>query len=390
MRAWLLLAIALALAPAPAWGAPERGERASVVRVAGYPKLVAKLLVWWAGMSERLPVDRGVTLHRIEYWTPGEAGELELASGLVALPRTGVLRGVVSWQHGTATRRDQAPSTPTPDEGVVASLAFAGRGYLLVAPDYVGFGSSASRHPYYHAPTTATAVVDLLRAARTFAEERGLRWPEPLFLTGFSQGGHATIAALRELEQHPVPGLQVTAAAPIAGAFDLSGLSFPRALEGEAESSSLYLAYLAASYARIYGRPLDSLLREPWVHTVPVLFDGEHDGEAVRAGLPRNPRDMFQPAFLAAFDAGEPTWFATRLRENDLVDFTPRAPVRLYYGSLDVDVAPEEALRQAERWRKRGADAIAVDVGPFAHDPSVLEAAVRVRDWFDALSTPEM
>lgn len=389
MRHWLLalaLGAAVALSARPATAAPERGEIGSVERVGGYPSVLARLLVWWAGMSDRLPVDHGVTLYRLEYWTPGERGDLEVASGLVAFPRAPVLRGVVSWQHGTTTERSQTPSAPTPDEGVVASLAFAGRGYLLAAPDYVGLGTSTSLHPYYHLPTTATTVVDLLTAARTLAEERDFAWPEPLFLTGFSQGGHATIAAMRELERRPVPGMRVTAAAPIAGAFDLSGLSFPRALEGEADSSSLYLGYLVASYARIYGQRPDSVLRKPWASSVAGLFDGTHDGQAVQAGLPRNPREMFQPAFLEDVTTGRSHWLLARLRENDLTEWTPSAPVRLYYGSLDVDVSPEEARRQAARWSERGADAVAVDVGPFAHDPSVLEAAPRVRTWFDELS----
>lgn len=60
--------------------------------------------------------------------------------------------------------------------------------------------------------------------------------------------------------------------------------------------------------------------------------------------------------------------------------------MRLYYGELDVDVSPEEARAQARRWSERGADARAIDVGPFDHDASVLEAAPRVRNWFDELS----
>jgi dienelactone hydrolase len=120
----------------------------------------------------------------------------------------------VSWQHGTTTQRSEVPSKPTPDEGVVASLVFAGHGYLLAAPDYLGLGTSEGRHPYYHAESTAASVVDLLRAARRLAEARDLAWPEPLFLTGFSQGGHASIAALRELEAAAEPGLRVTGARP--------------------------------------------------------------------------------------------------------------------------------------------------------------------------------
>jgi pimeloyl-ACP methyl ester carboxylesterase len=217
-------------------------------------------------------------------------------------------------------------------------------------------------------------------------EARGWVWPDTLLLAGFSQGGHVTIAALRALERNPEPGLRVAAAAPIAGPYDLSGSSFPRALEGEATHSSLYLAYLVSSYARAYGEPIDTVLRPPWDEAAPALFDGEHEAREVMEALPRDPKDLFREDFLDATAAGRPTWLGERLRENDLVDFTPRAPVRLYYGRLDVDVSPEEARRQSRRWRDRGADATAVDVGALDHDGSAIEAAVRIREWFDELT----
>jgi hypothetical protein len=65
----------------------RRGEIRSVERIAGYPSWLAKGLVWWSGMSERLPVEHGATLYRVEYWTRGLARETVAASGLVALPR---------------------------------------------------------------------------------------------------------------------------------------------------------------------------------------------------------------------------------------------------------------------------------------------------------------
>jgi acetyl esterase/lipase len=391
--AWFALAVALlacgsppepplALDPAPA----RPGELWSVARIAGYPAWLAKGLVWWSGRSEQLPVEHGVTLYRVEYWTTAPGGEIALASGLVALPRAGALRGAVSWQHGTTVERREVPSKPTAGEGVVASLVFAGHGYLLTAPDYLGLGTSAGRHPYYHAASTAAAVVDLLRAARRLVAAAGRAWPERLFLAGFSQGGHATIAALRALEAADEPGLRVTAAASIAGPFDLSGVSFPRALAGEAVDSSLYLAYLVSSYARIYGEPLEDVLTPEYARAAERLFDGTHEGAEVVAALPRDPREMFEPAFLAGFQAGQPSWLRRRLRENDLVDFTPHCPVRAYYGRLDVDVSPQEARSQAGRWSERGVDARAVDVGDFDHEGSVLAAAPLVRRWFDALA----
>jgi hypothetical protein len=52
-----------------------------------------------------------------------------------------------------------------------------------------------------------------------------------LFLIGYSQGGHATAAAHRELEARHANEFTVTAAAPMAGALDLSGTALDDALQ---------------------------------------------------------------------------------------------------------------------------------------------------------------
>lgn len=369
---------------------PERSEPGavrSVTAAGGYPALVLRALVWWQGFSERIPTRCGFSLYRVEYWTTGPAGERTFASGLVALPRAESLRGVVSFQHGTATRRTAAPSTPDPTNGVLAAAVFAGHGHLLVAPDYLGLGSSPGPHPYYHAESTAHAVVDLLRAARAVTDAAGFSWPPTLFLTGFSQGGHATLAAQRALEASPLPGLRVTASAPVAGPFDLAHIGFPSALEGRSRFASLYLGYLTSSYARVYGMDLRSVVREPFAGRLPALFDGSRGGDEVVATLPASPRDFLAPAFLADFDAGRPTWLALRLVENGLTDWTPQAPVRFYYGTRDVDVPPAESIVAAERFAARGADARAVNVGDVDHEGSLVEAIPLVRSWLDELAS---
>jgi len=159
-----------------------------------------RALIRWQGLANTFPTQYGVSLYRVRYWTTGADASLTVASGLVAFPRGSRLRGVVSFQHGTASERVSAPSAPDPSNGVLAAAAFAGRGYLLVAPDYVGLGVSAVPHPYLHADSEADAVVDLLRAARDVVAAAGADWPDALLLTGFSQGGHATLAAQRLLE----------------------------------------------------------------------------------------------------------------------------------------------------------------------------------------------
>lgn len=377
---------ALPVSAPPGRASARPGAVESVTPVGGYPGWVLRALIGLQGLSEAFPTQYGVSLYRVEYWTTGADGQLALASGLIAFPRAPSLRGVVSFQHGTASERSAAPSTPDPNNGVVAAAAFAGHGYLLVAPDYLGLGASREPHPYYHTAATANAVVDLLRASREVVAAAGFAWPDALFLAGFSQGGHATLAAQRALEANPVDGLRVRAAASVAGAFDLSGIGFPSALAGRSRFASLYIAWIANSYARIYAMPLGSVIREPYQSRLATLFDGAHDGAAIVAALPAQPREMLTPAFLADYDAGRETWFVARLAENSLYGWKPQAPIRLYFGEADVDVSPEEARAAATHFTVAGSDVRAVSVGAVDHEGSILAAAPLLRAWFDELA----
>jgi len=364
---------------------PTAGDPLAIEKIGGYSKLTAKFLVWWAGMSKKLPVKNGLDMYRVTYLTSGERGGLVEVSGLLTIPRVASAKSVISWQHGTSLRREDAPSKPTADEGVLASIIFAGDGSVLLAPDYIGFGKSELPHPYYHLPTSVASTRDLLLASKAILEASGFEFPARLFLAGFSQGGYCTMATTRNLEQSPIPGINLIASASVAGPIDLDGFTFNNSLKGEAESASMYLAYIFNTYARIYLRNLADVFREPYDHLVPQLFDGVTSGEAIAAQLPRDPNDMFREDFLENYKRGDQGWPRLRLSENDLDGWLPKTPLRLYFGRADLDVSPEEAIAQASKWRKAGVDAVAIDVGNFDHNESIIEAAPALRDWFAEL-----
>jgi len=362
------------------------GPLHAVKPLSHYGKYTLRALLWWADLPTPVTTQNGMDLYRVEYWTTKPDGARALASGLVAAPRTKSWRGVVSYQHGTNVNRHETPSRPTLGEGVLGGGLFAGNGYLFVAPDYLGLGTSHEVHPYLLADTAANTTVDLLKAAYQFAECLGKPWPGSIFLTGFSQGGHATLAAQRKLEALGDPRLQVKAVASIAGAYDLANIAFPFALQGGSEAHSLYLAYMINAYSAAYHQPLSSVFAAPYAELVPNLFDGEHDPEAFEKALPRQPRDLFTPAFLSDYDQGRPTWLLTALDQNETFRWTPVAPLRLYYGEADADVCPRESIEAAARFSKRGSQVQAISVGKYRHDESIYQAIPQVRRWFDEMT----
>jgi pimeloyl-ACP methyl ester carboxylesterase len=368
---------------------PVVGEPVSIARVGGYSHLTLRALFWWQGLGRSLPTEHGIDLYRVEYWTLAPDERTVVASGLVGIPRNrSSLRGVVSWQHGTASLRTAAPSSLDAANGLLPAAFFAGHGYLLVAPDYLGFGASEEPHSYYHTASMARVVVDLLSAAKTLMSRNGIDWPGHVFLSGFSQGGHASLAAQRLVESGPSSGIRVTASAPVAAAVDLANIGIKSALEGRSRFGSLYVAWIALTYSRDYGEPMESVLREPWSSTVAGLFDGYHDGDFIVEALPSDPTALLTDEARDAIDNGQPHWFLDRLTENGLLEWTPKAPVRIYYGEQDVDVTSDQAALMQLLAEERGADVVAVSVGQADHEASILLAAPLLRDWFDSLSGP--
>jgi pimeloyl-ACP methyl ester carboxylesterase len=375
----LLLALSLGAALLASCGAPPARtapDGVTLTPLRTIPTLESSVLLRAAGVKD-VPVRYAVDCYRMSYPATTADGRTERLTGLIAFPRGVAPTRLVSFQHGTETERDSVPSHPD-QGGLAAAVVFAGNGYLLLAPDYPGLGGSPGSHPYYVQDETAGSVTAMIAAA-----ERLTGAPKaPPFLVGFSQGGSVTFATLAALEAR---GRPVLGSAQVAGAYDLSGLSLPTALKGGSPSDSLYLSYLAWGYAHHYGHPLDSVLTPAWAAAVERIYSHNTEPETIFKTLPTDPKAMFRPEVLAAIARRGGHWFAEAVAANDLTGVSPHAPVRLYYGSRDTDVTPQESITEAQMIRARGGDAQAIDVGPLEHNPSMLAAAPRIVAWLQAL-----
>ncbi|MBS0470787.1 MAG: alpha/beta fold hydrolase [Proteobacteria bacterium] len=343
-----------------------------------YGRVHAQILLWLAdvrGIDIANPVD----CYRIVYPSRDGKGRAIRLSGLLALPRGVEPRALVSYQHGTSSDPRAAPSN-LDTEGLAAALVFAGNGYAVLAPDYIGLGVSKPPHPYFVAEDTARAVVDLIAAARRVP---GVPQSVPI-LIGFSEGGYASLAAQRALEES---GQSVRGTAAIAGAFNLRKISIPWTLEGRSPQASTYLALWVRGYALRYGHPLHSAFTAHYATLVPELLDTPHTTDQVLAALPTDPRRMFRADLLAAVDGKGSHWLVDALAANEMGDWAPRAPIRLYFGDDDVDVPPADSKATATQLSARGGDVRAIDVGPADHFQSIVLAAPQILDWLKTLTS---
>ncbi|WGK69161.1 lipase family protein [Candidatus Haliotispira prima] len=104
-------------------------------------------------------------------------------------------------------------------------LPAAAAGYLTVLPDYMGYGAQAGKdHPFMIGPELGQEGMDAVRATYRWAEKKGIRVTDRLYLMGTSEGASAAMWAQRLIENAPdFEGIQVEGAY-YAGPYHISSL----------------------------------------------------------------------------------------------------------------------------------------------------------------------
>ncbi len=366
-------------------------ERGKILGSTNHLRLPLTLLAYlYSTGTLPVPPQYGVNGYKINYETLSPLGGKTRASGVLFLPQNnpGPLP-LVSYQHGTITRTNDAPSVNTNSAELLIGIAFATTGYAAVLPDYVGLGESEGLQPYHHAISEATAGVDMLRAGRTYCASNNVSLSSKLFLCGYSHGGHATMALFRELETYHTNEFTVTACAPMAGAYDLSGATTEDVLSGRIMPNPYYFAILLAAYQDVYhlAPTLGDLLVPPYNATLPPLLRGNASGGTINAAMPNPALAILRPEILQAFTTNTNHVLRQALRANDLHRWVPRAPMRMYHCGGDTDVVIANSLNALAAFQMAGATQVELIIPSqtASHGDCVEPSLTAAKAWFDSL-----
>ncbi len=307
-----------------------------------------KLLAQLSGLD----VDPNEFLYDIEIYKVTYAtllnGNTINASGLIALPQTNQEVGMLSFQHGTITNYSDAPSDFSPsDYNTISYAAMASVGFIGIIPDYLGFGSSTSvLHPYYVEDLTASAIIDMLKAATELAQQSNVAFNGKLFLAGYSEGGYATMAAHKSIEEDGLEGFTLVASFPGAGAYDLKGVQ-EHIFGLEDYEDPHYLAYIARAYQIHYQHTdlLTDFFNEPYASRIPGLFDGQKGSGEINAQLTTKISDLIQQDVLTNIDSDpDYAYLVEAFNENSLIDWTPEIQMFMYHGLADETVPYQNSV----------------------------------------------
>lgn len=297
-------------------------------------------------------VQSGIEQYKITYLTEDLYGNETLASGAVMVPTdiNGAL-ALGSIQHGTLFNEQDAPSYFNSDSEALLGSFFASTGILVGMPDYIGYGASKdSDHPYEHRQGLAKANADFIQAVREFMTEKKLEWNGKLMLAGYSEGGYATMATHKYLQDNLSSELPVTISICGAGAYNKTG-SFDQLINEESSGdighNRSYL-WVLDTYNKAYNLNFDYsyIFKEPWASAIKAQGYITQIDTSLNATLTEE--------FIADYNNGVLTDLSNALADNDVDDWKANAPIRLYHGNADQYVPYSNSVSAEQNMKVKG------------------------------------
>lgn len=270
----LAAALALAIAPLPGFG-DEQAPPGTVVsvRLAGTarPGQITRICAPLFEGYSMPPVRHAVDSYLMRFTSRDADGSPAEIVAMVFVPQLTVptARPVLVFGSGTTGLGDDcAPSREEAEKRYFGRyrenmLAYAGMGFIVVLPDYIGFDDPSRPQRYFSKIAEGHVMLDAARALyRYLAGSDHVVTPLPVvFAAGYSQGGHAAFAAA-DMRRDYAPEI------PLAGAIGFGSTNDVEALLRE---GTCYAPLIFYTYEVLYGKDdIDpsAFLQQKWARTL--------------------------------------------------------------------------------------------------------------------------
>ncbi|HXF42865.1 MAG TPA: hypothetical protein VNK26_03925, partial [Pyrinomonadaceae bacterium] len=360
------------------------------------------------GEASPAEIDGSLNLYKVTYRSLDVNGKSTILSGLVVIPENGAPNGLIVFNHGTMVWRKASPSMyrgeDKDSEVQYAILAFGSGGYAIAMPDYIGLGDhKANAHPFPASVVNARAGIDLIRPAREIARRGRLTVGRQLFITGYSEGGGVAMAQTRLLEQMSNPDFRVTASAPLAGPYDLSGTTIDFLSNRNTDQVGFLvrcylIGYAVHSLSKNSGINVSDYFKPALRLTINLAYTGNVSDDDIlkRLGvttvLMRANNDMFNvitPRFKQVIESrNQRDPLIKLLKANDTFDWSPQNPMLLVALATDTVVDPRNTDVAFQTMRRRGVGRnilrkSIIRNGSLNHLTAMPESLLRARLFFD-------
>ncbi len=337
-------------------------------------------------------IEYSVSVYKITYTTTFNGDDV-LASGLVCVPHAeGVALPVLSYQNGTNTLHSNAPSV-NPDNELYLLLEFmASSGFIITIPDYLGFGQSSNMfHPYMHKESTVQTVLDMQHAVKelinNLKDEIGVEMSNDYYITGYSQGGWATMALQKEMEENYSEVYNLKASACGAGPYDLNYIN-EYVLGLEEYPMPYFLGYIFNSYYNLGGipTPISEVFNSPYDERILTLYDGTKAGEEINNNLVDKISLLFTEDYINYYNVAEKySSINNMLSQNSISAWKTVTPTMLLHGTDDTFVPPTGTNRIFQDFLSKGVGVDKISLVPLqgkTHTTGIIPSGIASIGWF--------
>ncbi len=248
--------------------------------------------------------DRAIHHIVYEFPTTDTDGMAVTVSGVVMIPQDIIngkvpCDGIVLYNHHTVGSPEDVPSAGGLDaeSGILANPLKPN--YIVVACDYIGYGSS-SDHPiaYLCGDTNAHNILDGLLSARQMMDDKQIPQGKYLFNMGYSQGGTESmyVAKVRDMEYRDKVTFTKTFAG--GGVMDCEK-AYEEFVKGDAWDSLKDVAMMLISVNENYhlGWDYHNVFCEPLASSIAKVVKSKDKGDLNMEGID-SLHQMLQPAYL--------------------------------------------------------------------------------------------
>lgn len=351
------------------------------------------------GLGWLTPTTYWVSTWRVRYTTQ-DRGEVVEATALVSVPALSeeTPAPVVLWAHGTSGFEDACAPSIGAVEGVAVPIVAASRGYVVVAPDYLGLAAigepAPDPHPWIVPEPTGIVALDALRAVDAWLPTSGLGARmdrDHIVYWGWSEGGYTVLQADRRAPTWApdyAPVGVIAAVPPI----DVDGqVRHGVDTLGPATSAAALMMTMGQDW---YGMGDLATALQP---AVAAALPGEASASCTSwpsLESATTVEDIFDTSAIAALQGGDElppfTCFARAASlPSPLLPYTGSAPLLVVTGEADTLVLPGPQRDGIQALCAEGYTIEHVACAGLEHGDAPLATLSRQIDWLDARAAGE-
>jgi acetyl esterase/lipase len=310
------------------------------------------------------------------YRSTSPEGKKIAVSGVIITPPGAPPQGgwpVVAWAHPTTGIVPRcAPSLAVfIYQQIAGSRPLTEKGYAIAATDYPGLGTMGP-HPYLVGVSEARAVIDSVRAARSFPGVNGSRYA----VWGHSQGGQAALFT-GMISKDYAPELKLLGVAAAAPATDLATLMTD---DLNSTGGRNLTAMTVWSWSFFYHVAADSVVAPTVMPVVDRLAEECIESPFDIWARGRTAAPLAQE-FLTVKNPADIEPWQSLLRRNTPRELPPALPVFLAQGTIDELVRPQVTWTYKDRLCSAGSKVRLVMLRGVGHGLAAAKSADAAVAW---------